>query len=78
MTNTMVGNNAYVPWIELPLNYIELDGTGYVNYDLPEPILVPRGYTPYIIQITTGVSFVPSQVPDLFWAQQILSSNLLH
>ena len=76
MNQNMVGIDYYVPWTQLAMVYIEVSKAGYVNYQLPEKILVPRGYTPYIIQVRGGINFVPAEQPDLVWTAAVMNSNL--
>ena len=68
--DTLMGSTAFIAGSELASMTIQVPQAGYVNYNLKEQILVPKGYVPFIVQGTTGLNFVISQLPDFkrYWA----------
>lgn len=59
--------------VELARMTIPVSGAGLIKYELPQKVLIARGYTPYIIQSTTGISFVQSTSPSYlsYWGSSI-------
>lgn len=67
--DTLMSAQAFIAGAELARLTIPVSQAGYVNYKLPEKVLVPTGFVPFIVQGTAGVNFVVSQLPDFkrFW-----------